>query len=102
MTTTANWIVTDVIGPPSHPPLKTKYDDAQRTGATVHIFLAAPPPVGGGLQRHPGVETLVVGGRAWQADGAGPVVEGAWDEARRRLRLASGRERDLFGRTQQT
>ncbi len=51
MTVTANWIVSNMSGPPSHPVLRTKYEDARQTGAPVHVFLAAPPPVGGGLQR---------------------------------------------------
>jgi hypothetical protein len=98
MTTTANWIVSDANRPPLHPQLKARYEEAQQTGAAVRVFVAAPPPVAGGIQAQPGVETLIIGGRAWQAGGAGPVVEGEWDEARRALRLATGRARDLLGR----
>lgn len=98
MTTTSNWIISEVGGPPLHPRLKARYDEAQRAGAPVRVFLAAPPPVSGGLQRHLGVETLVASGHAWQADATGNVAEGEWDEARRVLRDVRGRELDLFGR----
>jgi hypothetical protein len=102
MTTDATWIVSDLGEPPAHPSLKARYEEARQAGAAVRVFRAAPPPVAGGLQQIIGVETLVVSGRAWQASGHGRVAEGAWDEPRRRLRLANGRERDLYGRIHRT
>ncbi len=77
MTTTKRWIVSDVVGPPRHARLRAKFDEAVQRGESVRLCSAAPPPLSG-LQRAREIETLMVGGHAFQARGR-RVVEGRWD-----------------------
>jgi hypothetical protein len=98
MATTATWIVSDLSGPPAHPRLRARYDEARQRGAPARVFVAGPPSHWGGLSSGEGLETVVVGERAWQGRLGADVREGTWDEARQALRLLDGSERDLLGR----
>jgi hypothetical protein len=95
--TPASWIVSDLGGPPAHPRLRARYDEARRRGVPARVFVAGPPSGWGGLSSGEGLETLVVGELAWQARLGALVHEGAWNEAQRTVRLPDGRELDLCG-----
>lgn len=95
MTTTGSWAISEVPPPPVHPRLRAIFDKALADGMACVVYSATPPAMLG-LPLTSGVETLVVGQVAYQSDGP-RVVEGAWDEKSKLLRLKSGRELDLTG-----
>jgi hypothetical protein len=98
MVTTVSWIVSDLSGPPAHPRLRARYDEARQRGAPARVFVAGPPSHWGGLSSGEGLETLVVGDHAWQGRLGADVREGSWDEARQALCLPDGSALDLLGR----